>query len=107
MQCPGCRSDMQTLTVAALLGRTADVHACAQCRAFWFEPFEDLHLTRSSTLSLLHLITERSAGGPFPRQSFCPVCHSELGLTHDMQHSTRFQYWSCAAGHGRFMSFID
>ncbi|HEX9160129.1 MAG TPA: hypothetical protein VF980_00360, partial [Thermoanaerobaculia bacterium] len=47
------------------------------------------------------------AGGPFPRQSFCPVCHSELGLTHDMQHSTRFQYWSCAAGHGRFMSFID
>jgi Zn-finger nucleic acid-binding protein len=108
MLCPGCRSLMQTLTLDAVLGTTAEVNACLRCRAFWFEPFETLHLTRTATLKLFQLISQNSGGtSPMPPASYCPKCHAPLVLTHDYQKTTPFQYWRCDAGHGRFTSFID
>src|SRR6266508_6698719 len=63
MLCPGCKTVMQRLTVEAVLGAKLDVDVCTQCRAFWFEPFETLHLTPASTLRLFKLIAESPAGG--------------------------------------------
>jgi len=37
----------------------------------------------------------------------CPRCASDLLQTHDMQRNTRFSYWRCDNGHGRFIGFFD
>jgi DNA-directed RNA polymerase subunit RPC12/RpoP len=100
---------MEHLTVEGVLGTTIVVLACLDCRAFWFEPFETLHLTPPSTLKLFRVIADRAGepAPPFPTASSCPNCNSRLLLTHDRQHNTSFQYWRCDRGHGRFTAFID
>jgi hypothetical protein len=100
---------MQRLTVDAVLGAKLDVDVCTQCRAFWFEPFETIHLTPASTMTLFALIAEGagSAGTAFPTTSNCPKCGARLLLTHDRQRNTPFTYWRCDAGHGRFTPFVD
>lgn len=99
---------MQRLTVDAVLGAKLDVDVCTQCRAFWFEPFETLHLTPASTMKLFTLIAEGAGNaGAFPASSHCPTCGARLLLTHDRQRNTPFTYWRCDAGHGRFTPFVD
>jgi hypothetical protein len=98
---------MERLTLDAVLGAKLDVDVCTQCRAFWFEPFETLHLTPASTLELFKLIASAGPGGAFPSSSHCPACGAELILTHDRQRNTPFTYWRCDAGHGRFTPFVD
>src|SRR6185436_20316625 len=66
MLCPGCKTEMQRLTLDAVLGKTVEVDACTQCRAFWFDPFESLHLTPVSTRSLFRLIAGGAAATAFP-----------------------------------------
>lgn len=101
---------MLRLAVQATLGANLDVDSCGRCRAFWFEPFETIHLAPASTLQLFRLIADGSKSGaaqPFPTQCYCPKCSSRLLLTHDMQRTTRFQYWRCDHGHGRFTPYVD
>jgi hypothetical protein len=101
---------MQRLTLDAVLGANVDVDVCTQCRAFWFEPFETIHLTPASTMKLFTFIADRAgeaAATSFPTTSHCPKCGALLLLTHDRQRNTGFQYWRCDAGHGRFTPFAD
>ena len=101
---------MQHLTVDAVLGQIVEIDLCASCRAFWFEPFETIHLTPRSTLLLFGVIAEQAArtnAPAFPTTSYCPTCHQRLILTHDRQRTTPFEYWRCDAGHGRFTPFVD
>jgi len=101
---------MQHLTVDAVLGQTVEIDLCTSCRAFWFEPFETIHLTPRSTLQLFGVIADQSTrtdAPAFPGASYCPTCHQRLILTHDRQRNTAFEYWRCDAGHGRFTPFID
>jgi hypothetical protein len=99
---------MDRLTLDAVLGAQLDVDVCTHCRAFWFEPFETLHLTPASTLRLFSLIAEGAGGaGAFPATSHCPTCGQPLRLAHDRQRNTPFTYYRCEAGHGRFMPFVD
>jgi DNA-directed RNA polymerase subunit RPC12/RpoP len=110
MRCPGCSSTMQHQILEGVLGTSVDVGFCLSCRAFWFEPFETLHLTRSSTLKLFAVIADQAtavAASPVPNACYCPKCNSRLLLTHDRQHTTPFQYWRCDLEHGRFTSFVD
>src|SRR6266568_862398 len=108
MLCPGCKTAMQRLTLDAVLGGQVDIDVCTQCRAFWFEPFETLHLRPASTLKLFSLIAHPNAAATaFPTTSHCPQCGAQLRLTHDRQRNTPFTYWRCDAGHGRFTPFID
>jgi hypothetical protein len=100
---------MRELVVEGVLGTKIDVCACPACRAFWFEPFETVHLTRTSTILLFRLIAEQASAPatPIPTVSHCPVCSALLLLTHDRQRATAFQYWRCDRGHGRFTAFVD
>ena len=99
---------MDRLTLDAVLGAKLDVDVCTQCRAFWFEPFETLHLTPASTLRLFSLIAEGAgSASAFPTTSHCPQCGQQLRLAHDRQRNTPFIYYRCDAGHGRFEPFID
>src|SRR6476619_6323709 len=95
MQCPGCGTAMRRLTVEAVLGATVEIDVCSQCRAFWFDPFESIHLTPASTLQ------------PFPAACRCPRCGTRLLPTHDRQRNTPFEYLRCERGHGRFTRFND
>jgi len=100
---------MQEEALAAHLGQPVTIDVCQPCQSFWFDAYESAGLSPASTLALFRLIGERVAR---PRQAEgdlakCPRCHSRLRRTHDMQHSTRFEYLRCPHGHGRFTSFFD
>jgi hypothetical protein len=100
---------MRRLTVEAVLGGTVEIDVCSACRAFWFDPFESLHLTPASTLQLFRLIADQSDGSPLPFQAACrcPRCGTRLLPTHDRQRNTPFEYLRCERGHGRFTRFHD
>ena len=99
---------MQRLTLDAVLASTLDVDVCSSCRAFWFDPYETLHLTPASTLKLFRLIAEAgTAHAALPTPLCCPKCRRHLVHSHDRQRNTPFQYWRCDREHGRFMSFDD
>src|SRR5947209_2610210 len=81
MLCPGCKTAMQRLTLDAVLGAKLDVDVCTQCRAFWFEPFETIHLTPASTMTLFALIAEGAGNaGALPASAHCPTCGARLLL---------------------------
>ncbi len=108
MLCPGCGGEMQRLTLDAVLAATVDIDACSACRAFWFDPFESLHLTAASTLKLFRMIAAAAnrQGAP-SRELHCPYCSERLVLAHDRQRNVPFQYWRCCREHGRFIGFFD
>jgi len=37
----------------------------------------------------------------------CPRCRAGLVETRDVRHTTRFVYWRCPRGHGRFTPFVQ
>jgi hypothetical protein len=85
---------MRELDLEAVLGRRVSISLCVSCRAFWFEPFESLHLSRAATLELFHLISSISdpAGpSPLPAVCVCPRCATRLVHTFDRQRNTRFE----------------
>jgi Zn-finger nucleic acid-binding protein len=99
---------MTPLPLEGRQGTKVDVDLCADCRGFWFDRYESLRLSPGATLKLFTLMAERgSAGRPLPQTMRCPRCGARLALTHDMQNSTRFQYWQCPQNHGRFITFLD
>lgn len=109
MDCPGCGAPMAAHTFEARLGRSVAVDLCFGCQLFWFDRGESLQLSPASTLKLFRTIGEHGAQSrrPLPTELSCPRCRSGLRLAHDRQRNTRFQYWRCAAGHGRLTSFFD
>lgn len=91
-----------------LLGEVT-VDLCADCQAFWFDAYESVQLTPGATLALFDAIrvarpqTRRALPAHLP----CPRCTMPLALTHDLHHTTRFSYYRCTSGHGRFTPFIQ
>jgi hypothetical protein len=102
---------MTPLTLEGRLGTKVDLDLCAGCRGFWFDQYESLRLSPGATLKLFTLMAEPassgSAGPPLRQTMTCPRCASRLALTHDMQHTTRFQYWRCPQDHGHFITFLE
>ena len=100
---------MNALSVDARQGATLNIDLCPACRAIWFDRFEDLQLSPAATLKIFGIIGEQSgaAASPWPGTVGCPRCSVRLFHTHDIQRTTKFQYWRCDAGHGRLMSFVD
>ena len=99
---------MAQLTVDGLLGRDIVIDVCRSCRAFWFDPHEDLQLTPAATIRLFQMMAEgRASAAPLPSDFRCPMCKSRLVLTHDRQRNTPFVYWRCDQGHGRLTPFVE
>jgi len=109
MNCPACGGRMAGHTFEARLGRSVSIDLCPACQLLWFDHGESLQLTPASTLKLFGIIGDQAASGRrgVPAEMGCPRCGSRLGLAHDLQRNTRFQYWSCPDGHGRLTSFLD
>jgi uncharacterized paraquat-inducible protein A len=99
---------MTPLPLEGRQGTKVDIDLCADCRGFWFDQYESLRLSPGATLKLFTLMAEPgSAGRPQPRTMRCPRCSGRLTLTHDMQNTTRFQYWQCPQNHGHFITFLE
>jgi hypothetical protein len=109
MNCPSCSVEMTTLTLDAHQGKGVAIDMCLPCQAFWFDKYESLQLSPGSTLQLLQLIGEQKTSGQtsFGKGMSCPRCKVHLRLTQDMQRATRFSYFRCSAGHGRFIRFFE
>jgi uncharacterized protein with PIN domain len=99
---------MTPLPLEGRQGAKVDIDLCADCRGFWFDRYESLRLSPGATLKLFTLMAEPgSPGRPQPPTMRCPRCSGRLTLTHDMQNTTRFQYWQCPQNHGHFITFLD
>ncbi|HEX4884292.1 MAG TPA: zf-TFIIB domain-containing protein [Casimicrobiaceae bacterium] len=108
--CPGCGAGMRSLDLERKPHGRVTVDVCPACRGLWFDAHESLQLTPEATLALLREIAAIGTG-PAPAQRSgslaCPRCRHGLAATHDLQRTTRFTYWRCTRGHGRFTPFVQ
>ncbi len=98
---------MASLALAGQYGRTIAIDLCRACNHLWFDGHEDLHLTPGAVLRVFEAMGEaaagaRAAGGA---RKACPRCGTGLLRTHDRVRDTRYEYFRCTRGHGRFMGF--
>ncbi len=91
------------------LAARLEIDCCEACQAFWFDTNESPRLSPASTLKLFSVIAEAlpRRSGAIGRVLKCPRCRSQLVETHDMQRNTRFGYFRCPHGHGRFTTFFN
>jgi len=109
MNCPNCAQPMASMPLEAHLSVPVNVDMCSACQVFWFDKYESLKLSPASTLKLMKLISGHSGAGSaqLPSTLQCPRCSTRLRRTQDIQRTTRFSYWRCAAEHGRLIRFFD
>jgi Zn-finger nucleic acid-binding protein len=109
MNCPNCSLEMTAMTLDGHQGRPVAIDLCTGCQALWFDKYESLQLAPGSTLRLMKLIGESASRVPtqFSVSMRCPRCVQTLRQTQDMQRNTRFTYFRCLGGHGRFIRFFE
>ena len=84
------------------------VDLCVRCNALWFDAFESVRLTPAATLALFEAVRVAEEPVRTEQQSLaCPRCRAGLVETRDVRHTTRFVYWRCPRGHGRFTPFVQ
>ena len=107
--CPSCGVAMTTMRLERRPHGEASIDACAGCRALWFDGFESVQLTPGATLALLKTIheAEREPVRAMRDSRACPRCSGRLGITRDLARTTRFTYYRCGRGHGRFTPFVQ
>ena len=83
--------------------------ACDDCQALWLDATESQQLTPGAVIEVFRAIaTSRPAQRtPYPAFLPCPRCTSALTLTQDLQRTTRFTYYRCRYGHGRFTPYVQ
>jgi hypothetical protein len=85
------------------------IDLCQGCHAMWLDAHESVQLTPGAIVSLFREVS--GAGAPtrraLPAAMQCPRCRASLAETRDLRHSTRFSYWRCTKGHGRFTPFVQ
>jgi hypothetical protein len=85
------------------------IDLCARCHALWFDAMESVQLSPGATLVLfraIHAAGTCVATQPAARLP-CPRCETPLDLTQDLQRTTRFTYFRCRRGHGRYTPFVQ
>ena len=109
MNCPNCGKDMTDWTLDGRVGTQVIVDVCTACQSFWFDQHQSLQLSPGSTLKLMKFIGEHSSTAKPTLSDVlrCTRCGGSLSLAHDLVHNTRFNYWVCANGHGKFIGFFD
>ena len=107
--CPGCDAPMAIGSFEHRAQGRVQVDLCLECRAIWFDAYESAQLAPAAILTLFRIVQaarDRPAR-PLGATLHCAACRQPLELTHDIQHTTRFTYWRCAQGHGRFTPFLQ
>ncbi|HTS21846.1 MAG TPA: zinc ribbon domain-containing protein [Casimicrobiaceae bacterium] len=109
MNCPGCGAGMDALEFERQPLGTVTLDFCFPCQVIWFDTLESQQLTPGAVLQVFKTLSERqpAARSPLPALLACPRCEARLGLTHDLQHTTRFTYFRCEFGHGHLSPFFQ
>ena len=98
---------MAPKTLESSLGTPIHVGICAPCALLWFDR---AHSSRLGTASVLELFKTLGVGAPKRelRAAFsCASCSAPLALTHDVQRTTHFSYWRCAADHSQLITYTQ
>lgn len=85
------------------------VDLCGHCQGLWFDAYESTALSAAGTLQLFRAVhaADPAARAPLPPRLRCPRCDTFLDATQDLIKSTRFSYFRCRHGHGRFTPFLQ
>jgi DNA-directed RNA polymerase subunit RPC12/RpoP len=85
------------------------VDACDDCQAMWLDATESQQLTPGALIDLFRAIgtSRRDARTAYPALLPCPRCTTPLSLTRDLRQTTRFTYYRCRYGHGRFTPYVQ
>lgn len=107
--CPSCGEGMDVHRLDRKPLGSASIDLCTRCRALWFDGYESVQLSPGATLALLKTIhaAEREPARALASRLSCPRCASTLKLTRDLARSTRFTYYRCERGHGRYTPFLQ
>ena len=92
-----------------MYGRRLTIDVCHHCQCLWFDDREFLQMTPGATLQLVASVAEDKSlvRQPWASPPRCPRCSRALDETHDVQRNTRFTYYRCPEGHGRFITYYQ
>jgi len=107
--CPGCSGAMERRAFPRRPEGKVEVDLCFMCHGAWFDPHESSILAPAGVIALFSAIHERQgeSARPLGDSLRCPACPRTLVLTHDLQRTTRFTYFRCPSGDGRFTTFYQ
>jgi hypothetical protein len=105
--CPGCRLDTTPLALEGQYGRVIAIDVCRACNGVWFDGHEDLHLAPAGVVALFETMGQAATGArqAMLARKVCPRCQTGLLRSHDRVGDTRYEFFRCGQGHGRFMAF--
>jgi hypothetical protein len=85
------------------------VDACDNCQALWLDATESQQLTPGALIELFRAIatSHSQVRSAYPALLPCPRCTTPLTLTRDVRQTTRFTYYRCRYGHGRFTPYAQ
>lgn len=100
---------MRTLVLGRKAYGEVAVDLCDACHALWFDAHESVQLTPGAIIELFREVDAAPAAArrAIPASLKCPRCRATLAQTQDLRHATRFSYWRCPKGHGRFTPFVQ
>jgi len=109
LTCPGCGASMRPLELAREPLAPLTLDACDNCQALWLDATESQQLTPGSLIVVFRAISAShpEARAAFPALLPCPRCTTPLTLTRDVNQTTRFTYYRCRRGHGRFTPYAQ
>ena len=107
MTCPGCRNETTPLSLEGQYGRVIAIDVCRACNGVWFDGHEDLHLAPAGVIALFETMGQAAAEArqAMLARKVCPRCQTGLLRSHDRVGATRYEFFRCGQGHGRFMPF--
>jgi hypothetical protein len=100
---------MEAPSFERMYGRRLTIDVCHHCQCLWFDDQEFLQMTPGATLQLVASVAEDRSltRQPWASPPRCPRCSRALAETHDLQRNTRFSYYRCPDGHGRFITYYQ
>jgi DNA-directed RNA polymerase subunit RPC12/RpoP len=100
---------MRTLVLARDPLSPLAIDTCDTCQALWLDANESQQLTPGALIEVFRAIatSHPHARAAYPSLLPCPRCTTPLTLTRDIRQTTRFTYYRCRYGHGRFTPYAQ
>jgi DNA-directed RNA polymerase subunit RPC12/RpoP len=100
---------MRTLVLARDPLSPLAIDTCDNCQALWLDANESQQLTPGALIEVFRAIatSHPHARAAYPALLPCPRCTTPLTLTRDIRQTTRFTYYRCRYGHGRFTPYAQ